>query len=102
MHKSEILLSGFWGAHRLLTRSENKTSLPPRSNCGRKHIQETSMRPAFDPAAGNGRAHPFETSRQPVAADVAIIGAGPVGLMIANMLGLQGVRVVLIEKLAQI
>ncbi|QBR00204.1 bifunctional 3-(3-hydroxy-phenyl)propionate/3-hydroxycinnamic acid hydroxylase [Paraburkholderia pallida] len=34
--------------------------------------------------------------------DVAIIGAGPVGLMIANILGLQGVRVTLIEKLDQI
>jgi choline dehydrogenase-like flavoprotein len=37
-----------------------------------------------------------------VSADVAIIGAGPVGLMIANYLGLQGVRVVLVEKLDQI
>lgn len=37
-----------------------------------------------------------------VSADVAIIGAGPVGLMIANYLGLQGVRVVLVEKLEQI
>ncbi|HEV3429078.1 MAG TPA: bifunctional 3-(3-hydroxy-phenyl)propionate/3-hydroxycinnamic acid hydroxylase [Paraburkholderia sp.] len=36
------------------------------------------------------------------ATDVAIIGAGPVGLMIANILGLQGVRVTLIEKLEQI
>ena len=34
--------------------------------------------------------------------DVAIIGAGPVGLMIANILGLQGVRVTVIEKLDQI
>ncbi|WP_322048538.1 bifunctional 3-(3-hydroxy-phenyl)propionate/3-hydroxycinnamic acid hydroxylase [Paraburkholderia sp. J67] len=34
--------------------------------------------------------------------DVAIIGAGPVGLMIANILGLQGVRVTLVEKLEQI
>lgn len=34
--------------------------------------------------------------------DVAIIGAGPVGLMLANILGLQGVRVVLVEKLPQI
>ncbi|MCC8392774.1 bifunctional 3-(3-hydroxy-phenyl)propionate/3-hydroxycinnamic acid hydroxylase [Paraburkholderia sp. MMS20-SJTR3] len=37
-----------------------------------------------------------------VATDVAIIGAGPVGLMIANYLGLQGVRAVLIEKLEKI
>ena len=32
-----------------------------------------------------------------VATDVAIIGAGPVGLMIANMLGLQGVNAIVIE-----
>jgi 3-(3-hydroxy-phenyl)propionate hydroxylase len=31
--------------------------------------------------------------------DVAIIGAGPVGLMIANTLGLYGVSVLLVEKL---
>lgn len=31
--------------------------------------------------------------------EVAIVGAGPVGLMIANILGLQGVRVTLVEKL---
>ncbi|MBV8628285.1 MAG: FAD-dependent monooxygenase, partial [Paraburkholderia sp.] len=37
-----------------------------------------------------------------IATDVAIIGAGPVGLMIANILGLQGVRVTLVEKLDQI
>ncbi|MEW9582415.1 bifunctional 3-(3-hydroxy-phenyl)propionate/3-hydroxycinnamic acid hydroxylase [Paraburkholderia sp. DGU8] len=37
-----------------------------------------------------------------VSADVAIIGAGPVGLMIANYLGLQRVRVVLVEKLDEI
>ncbi|WP_175851656.1 bifunctional 3-(3-hydroxy-phenyl)propionate/3-hydroxycinnamic acid hydroxylase [Burkholderia cepacia] len=60
------------------------------------------MRPAFEPAAGNGRAHPHETTHRSIDADVAIIGAGPVGLMIANILGLQGVRVVVIEKLAQI
>lgn len=34
-----------------------------------------------------------------LSADVAIIGAGPVGLMIANILGAQGVSVILIEKL---
>ena len=34
--------------------------------------------------------------------DVAIVGAGPVGLMLANMLGLQGVRATVIEKLEQI
>ncbi|UEP29603.1 MULTISPECIES: bifunctional 3-(3-hydroxy-phenyl)propionate/3-hydroxycinnamic acid hydroxylase [unclassified Burkholderia] len=40
--------------------------------------------------------------RDPLSTDVAIIGAGPVGLMIANILGLQGVRVTLIEKLERI
>jgi len=39
---------------------------------------------------------------RPPATDVAIVGAGPVGLMLANILGLQGVRVTLIEKLEQI
>jgi 3-(3-hydroxy-phenyl)propionate hydroxylase len=34
--------------------------------------------------------------------DVAIVGAGPVGLMIANILGREGVRVTLIEKLDEI
>jgi 3-(3-hydroxy-phenyl)propionate hydroxylase len=38
----------------------------------------------------------------PIVTDVAIVGAGPVGLMIANTLGLYGVRVLLIEKLDQI
>ncbi len=37
-----------------------------------------------------------------VETDVAIIGAGPVGLMIANILGLQGVRVTVVEKLDQL
>ncbi|MFX1673910.1 bifunctional 3-(3-hydroxy-phenyl)propionate/3-hydroxycinnamic acid hydroxylase [Paraburkholderia sp. A2WS-5] len=37
-----------------------------------------------------------------IATDVAIIGAGPVGLTLANILGLQGVRVTLVEKLDQI
>src|SRR5579864_2803638 len=53
------------------------------------------MTPAIDMAAGNGRPQSVNT-------DVAIVGAGPVGLMLANMLGLQGVRVVLIEKLEKI
>jgi 3-(3-hydroxy-phenyl)propionate hydroxylase len=34
--------------------------------------------------------------------DVAIVGAGPVGLMLANILGREGVRVTVIEKLDQI
>ncbi|MGF6934416.1 3-(3-hydroxy-phenyl)propionate hydroxylase [Paraburkholderia sp. UCT70] len=49
----------------------------------------------LDPVAAQGHSGPVTT-------DVAIIGAGPVGLMIANYLGLQGVRVVLIEKLDKI
>lgn len=35
-------------------------------------------------------------------ADVLIIGAGPVGLTLANTLGLAGVRVIVAEKLPQI
>ncbi|MFM0504578.1 bifunctional 3-(3-hydroxy-phenyl)propionate/3-hydroxycinnamic acid hydroxylase [Paraburkholderia caffeinilytica] len=53
------------------------------------------MTSPLDPVAAQDR-------RETVFADVAIIGAGPVGLMIANYLGLQGVRVVLVEKLEQI
>jgi 3-(3-hydroxy-phenyl)propionate hydroxylase len=53
------------------------------------------MHPAIDTAAVSGRPEIVST-------DIAIIGAGPVGLMIANYLGLQGVRVVLLEKLDQI
>lgn len=53
------------------------------------------MHSAIDTAAVSGRPEIVST-------DIAIIGAGPVGLMIANYLGLQGVRVVLIEKLDQI
>ena len=34
--------------------------------------------------------------------DIAIVGAGPVGLTIANTLGLYGVKVLLIEKLDRI
>ncbi|EEA01654.1 monooxygenase FAD-binding [Burkholderia sp. H160] len=49
----------------------------------------------LDPVAIDGHSGTLTT-------DVAIIGAGPVGLMIANYLGLQGVRVVLIEKLDKI
>ena len=30
--------------------------------------------------------------------EVAIVGAGPVGLMIANLLGLAGIRVVVLER----
>jgi 3-(3-hydroxy-phenyl)propionate hydroxylase len=53
------------------------------------------MPPPLDPVAAHGHAETLHT-------DVAIVGAGPVGLMIANYLGLQGVRVVLLEKLEQI
>ena len=35
-------------------------------------------------------------------ADVLIIGAGPVGLTLANTLGMAGVRVIVAEKLPQI
>ncbi|MDH6151964.1 MULTISPECIES: bifunctional 3-(3-hydroxy-phenyl)propionate/3-hydroxycinnamic acid hydroxylase [Paraburkholderia] len=53
------------------------------------------MPQTLDPVAAQGHSGPLTT-------DVAIIGAGPVGLMIANYLGLQGVRVVLIERLDKI
>jgi 3-(3-hydroxy-phenyl)propionate hydroxylase len=39
------------------------------------------------------------TNQGPDVADVVIAGAGPVGLMIANILGLYGVSVILVEKL---
>src|SRR5580698_5213769 len=35
---------------------------------------------------------------QPLAAEVAIIGAGPIGLMTANLLGLAGIRVLVLER----
>ena len=50
-------------------------------------------------AIGNDRA-PQENHT--ITTDVAIVGAGPVGLMLANILGLQGVRVTVIEKLGDI
>ncbi|NUY34592.1 bifunctional 3-(3-hydroxy-phenyl)propionate/3-hydroxycinnamic acid hydroxylase [Paraburkholderia sp. JPY303] len=53
------------------------------------------MPQSLDPVAAQGHSGTVIT-------DVAIIGAGPVGLMIANYLGLQGVRVALIEKLDKI
>ena len=53
------------------------------------------MPPVIQPATAPGH-------RETVSVDVAIVGAGPVGLMIANYLGLQGVRVVLLEKLEHI
>ena len=34
---------------------------------------------------------------RPLAAEVAIIGAGPIGLMTANLLGLAGIRVLVLE-----
>src|SRR4051794_13145259 len=37
------------------------------------------------------------SAESPDAIDVAVIGAGPTGLMIANLLGLHGLRVVVFE-----
>ncbi|WP_051390847.1 bifunctional 3-(3-hydroxy-phenyl)propionate/3-hydroxycinnamic acid hydroxylase [Paraburkholderia mimosarum] len=48
-------------------------------------------------------AHEADTVRpRHIDTDIAIIGAGPVGLTIANILGLQGVRVTVVEKLDEI
>src|SRR5271166_6247553 len=41
-------------------------------------------------ASGNGG--------RPLAVEVAIIGAGPIGLMTANLLGLAGIRVLVVER----
>ena len=35
---------------------------------------------------------------RPLAAEVAIVGAGPIGLMTANLLGLAGIRVLVLER----
>src|SRR5580704_2639420 len=48
---------------------------------------------------------PKDTSRnagRPLAAEVAIIGAGPIGLMTANLLGLAGIRVLVLERNARL
>ena len=37
-------------------------------------------------------------SELPLACDIAIVGAGPIGLMLANLLGADGVNVVLVER----
>jgi 3-(3-hydroxy-phenyl)propionate hydroxylase len=39
---------------------------------------------------------------RPLAAEVAIIGAGPIGLMTANLLGLAGIRVLVLERNARL
>lgn len=52
-------------------------------------------------AAAHGKTKDAMSAHR-ITTDVAIVGAGPVGLMIANTLGLYGVRVVLIEKLEEI
>src|SRR5690242_20145736 len=37
-------------------------------------------------------------TQQPIDADVLVVGAGPVGLTLANILGLQGVRTLVVEE----
>ena len=37
-------------------------------------------------------------SELPSTCDIAIVGAGPIGLMLANLLGADGVNVVLVER----
>ena len=44
-------------------------------------------------SAGNG-----SNAKLPARCDVAIVGAGPIGLMLANLLGLAGLDVVVIER----
>ncbi len=39
-----------------------------------------------------------ENAGRPLVAEVAVVGAGPVGLMVANLLGLGGVRVLVLER----
>lgn len=39
-----------------------------------------------------------EENGQPIAADVLIVGAGPVGLTLANYLGMHGIRAVVVER----
>ena len=40
----------------------------------------------------------FKEVRLPTEVEVAVVGAGPVGLMVANLLGLAGVRVLALER----
>lgn len=63
----------------------------------------SAQRAGSGPAAASMPADPNASNRLPeLETDVAIVGAGPVGLMIANLLGQAGVRVVVIEKLERI
>ena len=41
-------------------------------------------------------------SQTPMKADVVIIGCGPVGAMLANLLGLQGISTLVLERAAEI
>jgi len=64
---------------------------------------QTTANPATTAGSASNPASDVETDIDTdIDTDVVIVGAGPVGLMIANILGLQGVRVTVIEKLDQI
>jgi len=47
---------------------------------------------------GDGVASPPDDLGQQLSADVVIVGAGPVGLTVANILGLHGVRTLIVEQ----
>src|SRR3954471_9199539 len=80
--------------HRLVSAvwTDRKTSLRRprrRGKCRRRNGEETMA----------DRAEPAERLTQ---AEIVIIGCGPVGAMLANLLGLQGIRTMVLEREAAI
>ncbi|MFT5496636.1 MAG: 2-polyprenyl-6-methoxyphenol hydroxylase-like FAD-dependent oxidoreductase [Kiritimatiellia bacterium] len=57
--------------------------------------------PFWRPRLLRNRHQALEQSQEAVDYDVCITGAGPIGLLCANLLGAQGVKVLVIEKRAQ-